>query len=335
MLKGISIIICCYNSASRIGDTLAHLSRLAITDIECEIILVNNASSDNTSELAAAIWSNFNNPFKFIIINEPMAGVANARITGINTAKFEFSIFCDDDNWLSEDYIQNVISLFNAHPEAGIISGVGLAEFEEANLKPFWFDDFSDGYAIGAKGNKEYFLDSVFGAGMAMRTQVIRDVIGTGKMLLDGRKQSTLSAGEDAEICLRVRLNGYKILYSPKLIYRHYLPSRRLSWAYLKKLHEGFAQIYVVVNLYEKALQAKNLNPLPTFYWFNKGLYYFGIYLKYWFKHYLIYSKSEGTSAEIRHITWGIIAKSYFKYNFTTCAIYRNILEYKNNNQQF
>ena len=293
--------------------------------------MVDNASSDNTSEVAMATWQYFNNnpATSFQIINEPVPGVANARITGINKAKFEFSIFCDDDNWLSEDYIQITIGLFKTHPEAGILSGIGVAAFEDPKNKPKWFDTFSDGYAVGSKGEKECYLDGVFGAGMAMRTALICDVINSGKMLLNGRQQNALSAGEDAEICLRVRLKGYRILYSPQLIYRHFLPAKRLTWAYLKQLHAGFAHTYVVVNLYETALKADNPATLSAFYWLKKGLYHFGIYLKYWFKQYLIYSKSEGTVEEIRHITWGIIARSYLKHNFSTVGIYNDLLNYK------
>ncbi|AMR31825.1 hypothetical protein A0256_10530 [Mucilaginibacter sp. PAMC 26640] len=334
MLKGVSIIICCYNSASRIEKTLAELSQLDSEGVACEIILVDNASSDDTKVKAATAWEKYrNDEITFNIVDEPIPGVANARTTGINKAKFELSVFCDDDNWLNNNYIIKTIELFDAHPEAAILSGIGIAAFENPNDKPFWFDAFSDGYAVGSKGEQECLLNGVFGAGMAMRTAVIREVINSGKMLLDGRKKNALSAGEDAEICLRVRLAGHQILYSPKLIYRHYLPSKRLTWTYLKRLHAGFAHSYVIVDMYETALKTPAPATLPRFYWLSKALYYLGINFKYWFKQYLVYSKGEGTAEEIRHITWAIIAGSYFKYNFNTVKIYKEILAHKQNLQ--
>lgn len=49
---GISIMICCYNSEKRIVPTLQHLSKLKTDGIAVEIILVNNASTDDTEMVA-------------------------------------------------------------------------------------------------------------------------------------------------------------------------------------------------------------------------------------------------------------------------------------------
>ncbi len=55
---GVSIIICCYNSERRLPETLAHLFTQQVSeDIPWEIIVVNNASSDATSRIAAQAFS--------------------------------------------------------------------------------------------------------------------------------------------------------------------------------------------------------------------------------------------------------------------------------------
>ena len=148
-------------------------------------------------------------------------------------------------------------------------------------------------------------------------------------MFLHGRKQDQLTAGEDAEICYRVLFAGYKIVYSPKLTFKHFLTNERLTWDYLKKLHTGFAKMNVVLNLYEKALNSE-ISKLSYFNWLKNAFYYWGIYLKYWPKHYSAYKKGEGTIEEIHHLTWKNIAKSYFEYNFQTNAIYHKIFLLKN-----
>ena len=54
MISGISIIICCFNSASRIEETLRHVFSLSVPEnLSCEILLVNNRSTDNTKEVAS------------------------------------------------------------------------------------------------------------------------------------------------------------------------------------------------------------------------------------------------------------------------------------------
>jgi GT2 family glycosyltransferase len=149
-------------------------------------------------------------------------------------------------------------------------------------------------------------------------------------VFLHGRKQNNLTSGEDSEICFRVRLAGYHILYSPQLIFKHFLTTKRLTWDYLLKLHAGLAKSFVVLNLYERALAHKTPS-LPIFYWLKKTLYYSIIYLKYWPKQYSAYNKAEGAIEEIYHVMWRNIAATYFDYNFKTVSIFRTIATFKKN----
>ena len=327
--KGVSVIICCYNSSSRIKATLQHIARQQINDVNCEIIFVDNASSDNTGEAAKLAWSETKNTkIDFHVAYEPAAGLARARQKGISDAKFEFLIFCDDDNWLDEHYLQNTFNLFSLHADVAILGGVGTPVFESPSLKPAWFDTLYHGYAVGAQAEKETMLNSVYGAGMAVRKSVLELVVHETPLFLSGRKKNALSSGEDSEICFRIRFAGYKIMYSPDLTFKHFIPANRLTWDYLKKLHAGLAKSYVVLNLYEKALNTSG-SELPLFYWLKKGMYYWGIYLKYWPKHYRAYKKREGTTGELHHLTWKNIAASYLAYNFKTAEIYKRVITLK------
>jgi len=326
--EGVSIIICCYNSSSRIVKTLEHIAQQEINDINCEIILVDNASSDNTCNTAKSAWSKIgNSKIDFYLFYENTPGVAFARKKGVNEANFEFLIFCDDDNWLDKNYVRNVYKLFESCNEVAILGGLGIAQFEDESLKPLWFDNFYESYAIGNNLEKT--------AGMAVRKSILMEVMDKQPMFLQGRKKNKLSAGEDGEICFRIRLAGYQILHAPELTFKHFLISERLTWDYLKKLHIGFAKMNVVLNLYEKALNSES-SKLSYFNWLKKAFYYWGIYLKYWPKHYLAYKKGEGSVEEIHHLTWKNIALSYFEYNFQTVAIYREIIALKKqNNPEF
>jgi len=58
---GISVVICCYNSASRLPATLQHIAEQSLdSEILWEIIIVDNASTDNTAEIASTYWQFLN-----------------------------------------------------------------------------------------------------------------------------------------------------------------------------------------------------------------------------------------------------------------------------------
>ncbi len=173
MFKDVSVIICCYNSAFKIEQTLLHLSLQTLNGINCEIILIDNNSTDNTTDVAKQFWDKHGNPaINLTIVHEPSPGLASARLKGVKNAMFDILLFCDDDNWLDKNYVNNVIEIFNSNPDVGIAGGLGSAEFENGDLKPDWFDNFSQSFAIGEQGDSEGFVSGVYGAGMAMRRDV-------------------------------------------------------------------------------------------------------------------------------------------------------------------
>ncbi len=328
MNTGISVIICCYNSEKKIEQTLLHLAKQSPQPTtSAEVVLVDNNSTDQTVAIAKAIWDRVNVPMPLVVVYEPIAGLSNARKAGIEHSQYDYIIFCDDDNWLDENYLETVIGYFNNDPSIAIIGGTGQAVFE--HQKPWWFDRFCHGYAVGKQLPEEGYLNSVYGAGMAIRKDVlISKSFNALPLLLSDRKGTELSSGGDSEICLRIRLLGYKILYSEKLGFKHFLTDNRLTWPYLKKLHLGFAHASIFLGLYERALN--NNRPLHRFYWLNKSIFYFGRSIKYALLHLgLVLGKNEGRIEIVNLNTWWLLAGRYLKYNFQVNKKYKLILKIK------
>ena len=62
---GLSVVIMTYDASDLIIKTLAHLSHQEFsTPINWEIVLVDNASTDNTIQVAQENWNNSNVPMK-------------------------------------------------------------------------------------------------------------------------------------------------------------------------------------------------------------------------------------------------------------------------------
>jgi len=229
-MKGISIIICCYNSSSRIEETLRYIFNLTTVDkIQYEVLLVNNNSNDNTLEVASQIERLHNKKcFPFRTIDEPKPGLSLARMAGVNAAQFEIICFCDDDNHLSEDYFAKAARILESHPSIGILGGIALPKF---SVSPGgWIKSFYGAMAIGPQSTEDGFVQWLYGAGMIIKKEVFTALKSRKiELLLSDRKGEILTSGGDAEICSIALFMGYKIYYSSTMILFHAIPAYRLQ----------------------------------------------------------------------------------------------------------
>ncbi len=260
--KGVSIIICCYNSSSRITTTLNHLQKINSQGIPWEVILVDNASTDDTSAKSKMVWEA--NPVTgFLLVEEQKKGLMNARIKGVASSSFDFISFIDDDNWIEEDWIHKVFTILNENPEIAACGGSVDAVFE--STPPPWFSEFSVSYATGMQQNMSGFVQPqkgyLWGAGLTIRKQAWAELFSSGfSSLLSGRSGKALTAGEDSEICLAFVIRGWKLWYEESLKLQHYIPAFRLKLDYLLRMYEGFGKAEVILSLYRGLIDKKLAN---------------------------------------------------------------------------
>lgn len=255
MANSVSIIICCYNSALRLSDTLRYLANQEVDGIVWELIVVDNNSTDNTSEVAKTEWESFGNPVRLRVISEPQAGLSHARAAGIKHANYELLLFCDDDNWLEADYLKIACRLMADDQQIGILGGLNtpIATIE----LPIWFKTFEGAYACGPQAEVDGEVDAsrlyITGAGMVVRREVLNslDAIQFKSNLTD-RKGEELSSGGDTELCFVTAMLGYKLVYSSALRLFHFIDPKRLTWDYLIRLEKGHAKSYYKLVFYKR-----------------------------------------------------------------------------------
>jgi glycosyltransferase involved in cell wall biosynthesis len=265
--KGISIIMCCYNSSALLEQTMQHLAALELPQgWPVELIIVDNASTDDTPELAATRWRNAGEPFTLEIHSESKQGLIYARQKGLESSRFEFILFVDDDNWLAPDYLIHLQKLFKKHPTVAAFGGLNTPVFESE--KPFWFDAFQHSYAVGrlAEGFNEPREIGLFGAGLAIRRTALDQLHQAGfKSMLVGRSGNSLSSGEDYELCKALKLAGWQIIFAPELKLKHLIVTRRLNWDYFRKLNQGISQSIIVFMAYEYWIEIqRGANPITA-----------------------------------------------------------------------
>ena len=299
MKEGVSVIVCCYNSAWIIERCLkALLNQKTSRNLEWEIIVVNNASTDNTKEIALSVLKESNVSYQ--IVDEFNPGLLNARKKGVACASFTYTIYCDDDNLLCDIYVQTAFDIIRNRPTLGALGGKGVAEFQ-SEPHPLILKNLG-GYAVGDQRGRA--KSHVWGAGVCLRTEVVRKIYETQKMYLTGRKGDSQLAGDDGELVLSIRLNGFESDCDNRLLYTHVLSSKRLTLDYLTKMYDGFALASPVVVVYHMFLN-KHPYRLIVYYYIRS----FVPYLQW-----LISKRSEERNLFLRYYK-GVI-KSYRIWSF-------------------
>ncbi|GAB3895550.1 glycosyltransferase [Spirosoma agri] len=274
MNKGVSVVICCYNSAARLPETLEHLTKQRVSDkIKWEVVVVDNNSTDETAQVAQRLWDSYLTTIPLTIVNEPQQGLIHARMTGIRAATYEYLIFCDDDNWLCTNYVTDSFRILESNDRIGACGGQGAPVF--GGNKPDFFDGCVHGYALGPQGRNEGEVmgSTLYGAGLVVRRSVILRVLDSGfQTKLSGRSGKTLSAGDDGELTTLIKILGYQLWYSPYLEFEHYLPEGRLQWSYITRMFQQFGKGNGVLQPYYAL--AEQTNSRSWTYHFFRRVYY-------------------------------------------------------------
>jgi len=114
----ISIIIPTYNRADLIKITLD--SVFAQNYPHCEIIVVDNCSTDDTAEVLQPLIDAGEIRF---IRHEQNLGRSQSRNTGFENARYDWVMFLDSDDLLAEGALSFLASKVRDYPQAGIIGG--------------------------------------------------------------------------------------------------------------------------------------------------------------------------------------------------------------------
>ena len=274
---GITVLVCGYNSAARLPATLAALAQLeAPIGYNVEVLIIDNASTDTTTVVVQQTLSALNLPFSTEVLYEGQAGKSHALEQGFACARYRYVCIVDDDNWLAPNYLNLAWEIMEANPQIGALGGVGEPVCEV--IPPAWFAEFAIDYAAGPQAAQSGDITAaagyLYGAGTIMRRAAWQQVHAVGfKSLLTGRKGNNLSSGEDNEMCFAIALAGYRIWFDDRLHFRHFIPTQRLTWDYVRRLYAGNAESSVNLLPYHHFMRCGTKCHIPTLPWLRNGIY--------------------------------------------------------------
>lgn len=261
--SGISVIVCTHNGVQRLRPTLVALFTQQISDnVLWEIIIVDNASTDDTRRYCEQLVKEYNFNGQFKLIDEDKPGLNYARQRGLQAANYDWILFCDDDNHLFPDYLQTGFNLIRSNKNIGVLGGCGLPVFEQE--PPTWFEKYSHSFAVGKQhinsGQLPGPVAEVYGAGAFILRQPLLDFFRKGfQTITTDRKGNSLASGGDVEWCYISQLAGYDIWYCDDLKFYHSMPPGRLTWEYYLRLKNGIASSAALLYTYHVLLQQPKL----------------------------------------------------------------------------
>lgn len=273
MAKGVSIILCCYNSVARLPVTLRALHDLIIPDeIEVEILLIDNNSTDETSAHAINLWNEFQNQIPLLVLHENKQGIGYARLCGVGAAKYDLILFVDDDNELAPDYLLRGLNFLLDKPDIGVLGGISVGVLP-GPLPPwmnpgFPFKSLLTAIAVSTperavQGYLDTRQDYLVTAGTFFRKKVFTPVLHLDYgLLLVGRIEEQLLSGEDEEFCCWAKMMGLRLYRLDTLQFKHHIAEGRLNKSYFERLFFGFGYGSVILDTYREVLQGKV--QLPT-----------------------------------------------------------------------
>jgi len=286
----LSLIIVSYNTKEFLKGCIESIYKTT-KNINFEIIVVDNASSDGTIEILKKLQTeNFQ-----LIENKENLGFSKANNLGVKKAQGRYLLFLNPDVVVHAEALEGMVKFMDEHEDAGAATCKLImpnGQIDDASHRGFptpWnaFAHFSGlakvlgktklfgGYNLGFKDfTKTHEIDALAGAFMLVRRKAGEEA--------GWWDEDYFFYGEDIEFCYILKQAGWKIYYVPEYSTLHY---KGVSGG-LKKVSRD---ITTASKETRKRTTKARFNAMRLFYkkhyeqkypWFITRLVYLGISLK-------------------------------------------------------
>lgn len=209
-----SVIVSTRNRAQRLAACLDSIATALEASRLAELVIVDNASTDNTSEVIERVLRRHQD-LKIRVVREPRVGLSRARNTGVQVASAPFLVFTDDDCYVDPSYFIN-LQRHRSVERFDYFSG-NIALFKETDapeggsLKKDAIERVSSGVIL-APGHLQ-------GSNMGFSRRIF-DRIGEFNVLIGA---GTPFRFEDIEFAARASLAGFEGIHLPdvKVVHDH------------------------------------------------------------------------------------------------------------------
>ena len=200
----VSVIVAVFQAVKTLRRCLDSIKNQTMTEWEC--LLVDDGSSDGSGKMCDEYASA---DARFRVIHKPNEGVAIARQTGIDSAKGDYVIFADADDWVEPDWLEKLYGKISTDE-----ADMAICDYERisSNHTEYW---------IGCPGSldKDEYLRGLLAGhfwGALWNKLVKRDCYRLYVSI-----PPHMDYWEDLYVTCQLLIKGIKIAYVPQMLY-HY-----------------------------------------------------------------------------------------------------------------
>lgn|GEM_PF-1455612 len=211
----VSIIIPVFNKWEYTYDCLRSI-QAKCKDVEYEVIVVDNASTDKTNQLIKKIEN------VRYLRNEKNVGFGDACNQGMKKAKGEYLVFLNNDTVVSENWLTALLKTFKDNSNIGMV-GSKLV-YPDGRLQEaggiVWQNKSACNY--GNMSNPEAYefnylkdVDYCSGASVMLRADILKRLKGFDDIFAPAYY-------EDTDLAFRIRKLGLRTVYQPLSVLTHF-----------------------------------------------------------------------------------------------------------------
>lgn len=226
--KDVSVVVVTYNSAAVIAACLKSVA------MACQVIIVDNASTDSTCEIAARVL-----PSVRIIRNDHNIGFGAAVNQGMAAVKTPFGFCFSPDAVLTERAMEHLCHAAARYTETAMFGPYLRNEAGEQELYVMGPGD-NQHMALGRTPSGDFSSWFVMGGFFLCRMTAWRDI--------GGFDERIFLYNEDADLCLRLNQAGHHLAVIPGAVVIHAGgQSSKVTWRvkWLKDWHQTWSHLYM------------------------------------------------------------------------------------------
>ena len=199
-----SVVVPCFNSAPLLAKGLPALVRQAGPAGDCEVIVVDDGSTDGTAALIASLGL----PESFRYVRQENQGAAAARNRGASEARGQILVFLDSDVVPDADLLEEHIESHRCYRRALIVGQTralpadGLGTFHKVLGNAVYSFDQGD-------EEKQVTFQQVLSRNLSLRRESFFEIGGFDQ-------DFPRSGFEDVEFAYRAARLGFRLVYNPR-----------------------------------------------------------------------------------------------------------------------